>query len=228
MTGWFSGAGKVGVRCPRRVTLFTRLALGLSSTALASSALFGCAIGKLTDDEKQAFTKQLKEHYTEKDTGADKPSPAPDAAAPAPSPSLSATVSAALSATAAPSATSPVVDAGEQVTPSPSVPECAVAVFAASCAGGVCHYGDGIRLSPNLERDNLVELLSQEGPGCANAAGKHYLNLNAPADSYLRSKIRGEQPEGCGDKMPPTGQPQLSAAQLQCLEDWFASLSNTP
>lgn len=100
---------------------------------------------------------------------------------------------------------------------------CVTEVFTSSCSGTVCHYGGIVNLPPDLERDNLFDLLTTEASTCA-AAATTLINLDDPTQSYLMQKIRGEQPGTCGGPMPPAGSPPLTDAQLQCLESWLASL----
>lgn len=221
MQGWKRQGARGDARSRRSSSGLVQVGW-LCAVGLASSA---CAPGKLTAAEEKAFKQELKEHYGAASATSSSPL-TPDTAPP---PSASTPLDASLPAI--PSTPASSFDASIPAEPDsgpPVIPECVSLVFATSCAGSACHYGNGLRLTPNLEREDLGLLLSQEGPSCASAQGAYFLDLAEPLNSYLRTKLRNEQPAGCGDVMPPVGQPALTELQLQCLEDWFASIPKDP
>lgn len=101
-----------------------------------------------------------------------------------------------------------------------SIDDCVLQVFASSCSDAACHAV----FPPNLVSEDTFDVLTTGTPLCTSTSASAYVDLTNPDQSYLLLKIRGEQPSGCGTEMPPPTAAQLGAAQLQCLEDWIASL----
>ncbi len=204
----------------------------------ATALIVGCSAGTLSSEEKSEFRSELDRLFSE-DAGSPSPGTTDDDAPqpptpsepsesdepPSPSPSPSSP-SPSSPSPSSPSPSSPSPSSPSPSSPSPSNPssffdDCVLEVFETSCAGIACHYG-GV-FPPKLDDDDLFDLLTTVRPLCTDA-GANYVDLDTPDRSFILQKLRGEQPSTCGTVMPPESETPLSDAQLQCMEDWFASL----
>lgn len=178
---------------------------------LLAGLSFGCTPGEFTDEEKRDLQRELNRRYggdDDADEAAEAGAPSPDDDAP-------------------PDSTEAGSDDDEGSSDDDGAEDsridpCVLQVFENSCSGAGCHYGGPINSSPDLERNNLFEFLTTEGPLLCSSATTNFVDLDSPMESYLLLKIRGDQPANCGVQMPSGA--QLSPDEVECLEDWFASL----
>lgn len=206
-----------------------RITYGLAVAA----AVLSCTAGELSEDEADGFRSKLKKYYppeTEEGTSdqeTDEPSEAPmdEAGAPAPTPTPDPTPDPTPEPTPEPTQQPPVVDAGGGSPTGGDIAPCVTQIMQTACAGAGCHYGGDFNQSPDYGRDNLFELLTTETPAFCPTSENEFIDLETPADSYIMQKVRGQQPNGCGNRMPPPGATALTDEQLTCLEDWFGSLA---
>ncbi len=84
-------------------------------------------------------------------------------------------------------------------------------IFQAKCGGSGCH-------SPPATVANGLDLTS---PGVADRLTGPSMCMGQPLKTYMLTKVNGTPP--CGATMPLTGSP-LSAAELQCLTDYLATI----
>jgi len=93
-------------------------------------------------------------------------------------------------------------------------------IFTPLCAQP-CHHGGaapkGLSLEPLRALDNLVGVASMEVPGLLRVAP------GAPDDSYLVIKLKSTDPRRVGSRMPRTGPPYLSGAQIRAIKRWIAA-----
>lgn len=195
---------------------------------VASSLGWGCTPGKLSDEEKRQFQRELERRYpaetdsTETDSTETDSTETPDAGETEPE----------ASETEEPETEEPEASETEEPDGGPMATEpsesglefapCVLEVFATGCAGALCHYDAIAAFPPDLERPDLADFLVTQQPTCRDV--ESYIDLEQPNQSLMLLKVLGEQPGGCGTPMPPPGAPALSADQIQCLVDWFDSL----
>ncbi|HEX2731213.1 MAG TPA: hypothetical protein VHM70_06400 [Polyangiaceae bacterium] len=226
-------------------TLYGLTLWGLSLAALC----LGCTPGKLSETDAKNFRTQLIKYYppqtTPPDAGGDEtPSPKPNTPSQPSQPTQKPDTPTPQEAGSPAPTTAPDMGnggatdtegmggAGNDGTggagPGPAVgtiPTCVTDTFQSTCAGSGCHFGGAINQNPDFSHDALFDYLTTTKPSCSDAPGP-YVDLDAPDQSYILLKIRGQVPATClNTRMPPTGSPALTTDQLDCLENWFDSLA---
>jgi len=82
-----------------------------------------------------------------------------------------------------------------------------------------CHFGGaapkGLSLEANVMLGNLVGVGSVEVPGMVRVLPGH------PEDSYLITKVVPADPRRVSSRMPRTGPPFLTSAQVNALRQWI-------
>jgi hypothetical protein len=205
--------GEVGVVCP--LAGFVLL--------VATWTAGGCRPGGLSDTEQRKFRRELRANYEEEPAAA-QPEPEPpqaqrDAAAEA-GPGVEPESDSGAGETS---------EGGPGTLPEPEasgapIHDCVAEIFQSRCSGLGCHAGGQINSRPDLDQGDLFNYLTTTGPMACSEVSANYVDLDDPAASFMRQKLLGEQPAGCGTNMPPPGATDLTPTQLECLEAWFASL----
>ncbi len=103
-------------------------------------------------------------------------------------------------------------------------PEIQSQILEPTCAQP-CHHGGaapkGLALDTASAYKMLVGVASSEVPAMLRVApGK-------PEDSYLMAKVIGSDPRRVGSRMPRTGPPFLSSAQITSLRHWISAGATT-
>jgi hypothetical protein len=222
-----------------------RITYGLAVAATVLS----CTPGELSEDEAQDFRKQLTKYYppeteessSEDETDTPEPTAMPEETEPAPTPSMpevnpeptDTSETGAGDTTVIPDETTAEDTTAEDTTAEDTMAAgggefdpCVTEILQNSCAGSFCHYGSEFNQTPDYSRADLFGLLTTETPSFCTSATNEYVDLDAPLESYILQKVRGQQPAGCGDRMPPASATALTNEQLDCLENWFGSLAN--
>src|SRR5262245_2459298 len=111
-------------------------------------------------------------------------------------------------------------DATNGAPPDTAAPDCALAIFAKSCALVGCH-AKGTKTQIDLGSDGVGDRLINQQSTSKTCGGRTFIATDGSA-SLLIDKLSADPPP-CGSKMPVGS--KLSDADMQCLNDWVGSLS---
>jgi hypothetical protein len=93
-------------------------------------------------------------------------------------------------------------------------------ILTANCAGngGGCHPNSG---QLNLDAGSAyAALVNVNAPECGMNPGRKYVAPGQPSASYIMNKVLGTN-LCSGVRMPASGPPYLSAAEIQIISDWI-------
>jgi hypothetical protein len=94
------------------------------------------------------------------------------------------------------------------------------ALLAANCGTSGCH-GEGSNLEDFAASEAAARAFIDK-PGTLACTGQGLvIDTENPEDSLMVRKLSDDAP--CGQQMPISGEP-LSAAEVECIEDWISGL----